>query len=319
MENEANTNQTVQQTAPSGMPVGEAPAVSVSQTSQKSTFSKIPHAKIVLPIIFLIIVLVSIPISLLFFYNNKTKDKVFVEQNMRLKGFPQSAKIDPESPELIEGRKKILEYARLHNITVTDDEITARKKKLIAATSEEEVGKTMVQYGWTQKDWTEVVRWQLLREKILILINPSRYGEVLSVRWDAFSPVLDQKNADEKKGIAIKYLTQVKEKLILKSIDNFYSAYQNFDIKKDPIFKGVEDKYALQYSGWDDKEKTYKQFLLSKDSPDYTLIMTSKPPIVTDVKCTLGGCLFYNIISGTNGDSSSDEILKLLTDKGIVF
>lgn len=76
MENEAHTNQTVQQTAPSGMPIGETPAVSVSQTPQKSGFSKIPryflsHKKIVV-ILLLIIIILTIPL-LLIFLNNRNE------------------------------------------------------------------------------------------------------------------------------------------------------------------------------------------------------------------------------------------------------
>lgn len=273
-------------------------------------------------VIIIIVLLIGASIGLLLLMSSNAKKSIgqkLIEQNKRLKNFPPASNTDPESSTLIEARKKILLYAQKNNITVTDDEIDAKKQELIKSTSEEAVNNTLKSYKWSPSDWTEVIRWQLLREKILEKIVPSRFGEVMSVRWDAYSPVLNEQVANEKKGLAIAYLESVKNKIESKSFENMYSIYNTFDIKNEPIFKGFEDKYVLQYSGWDESKKEYKEFLMNKSNPNFVLIMSTTPPTLTETSCTLGGCQIYNVTSGSNGEPSASEILTLLTDGKIPF
>jgi len=264
----------------------------------------------------LLVVLISI-VSLLFFYSSKMKDKPFVDQNKRLKSFTPA--INPEDTKLIEARKKILEYAKKNNITVSDDEISTRKKQLVSESGGDAIKTTLKNYGWSENDWTEVVRWQIMRSKIIEKIKPVRYGEVLSVRWDVYSSVLNEQVASEKKVVVIEYLEQVKQKLLSRTIKDLYTVFNSFDINTEPKFKGMEKKYGIQYDGFNEKTNQYKAFILSKDNVNYSFIMSTVPPTITDVKCTLGGCSIYNITSGTNGDELGNEILKLFTDTGIIF
>lgn len=273
-------------------------------------------------LVIIVVLFIGACFGLLLLISSNTKrstDQKLVEQNKRLKNFPPASSTDPESSELLEARKKILQYAQKNNITVTENEIAAKKQDLISSTSEEAVKNTLKSYNWSPSDWTEVVRWQLLREKILEKITPSRSGEVMSVRWDAYSPILNEQVASEKKGLAIAYLESVKNKIESKSFENMYSIYSTFDIKDEPIFKGFENKYALQYSGWDVSKKEYKVFLMNKSNPNYALIMSTTPPAITEISCTLGGCQMYNVTSGSNGEPSGAEILTLLTDGKIPF
>ena len=313
----------------------EIPQNNVSmKTSGSGGFKSFSLKKVVFVMVGLILVTLII-ISTVMIVKNKSekaknddsasKDQVakeeseLIEQNKRLAGFYGREQTPVDDPKIIESRKKILEYAKSNSITVTDEEISERKKELISNSSQNDIDQTLQKYGWSDADWTEVVRWQILREKILLKIKPNRFGEVLSVRWDVYSPTLNQQVADERKVAASQYLNEVTLKLKSGAVKDLYTISESFDISAEPVFKGLEDKYALQYSGWDEEKKSYKEFLLTPDNANYSMVMSTVPPTVTEINCTLGGCQIYNITSGTNGDESESEILKSLTDGSIPF
>ena len=241
------------------------------------------------------------------------------EQNRRLEGFKRADISATEEKNLVEKRKKILDYATKNNISVSESEIEIRKQKLIKESGQDKINATLNAYGWSQEDWTEVVRWQLLREKILYFVQPARYGEVISIRWDIFTPTLNEQVAEERRPIAMQYLNLLKTRLQNKEIQKLYDVYSTFDISREPTFSGFENNYGMQYSGWDDTKKVFREFIVSPDTPTYNFIYSQKIPSVSEVNCSLGGCQLYNIVSGTNESQDSAEIVKILLEENLPF
>ncbi len=276
-----------------------------------------------LVIIGLLLILSLVLLFIISQKNTKKEDNIssdeLIEQNVRLSKFYGREQTVVDDPKIIDARFQILEYAKKNNISVTDEEVENRKNELIEASGQDAISKTLESYGWTDDDWTEVIKGKLLHEKIIANIKPSRSGEVLSVRWDVYSPELNQEIANQRKVPATEFLNKIKAGVEDGSIKDLYTIHQNFDIATEPIFEGLENNYALQYSGWDDASKTYKEFLATPGNVSYETIMATSPPEVTEVVCTLGGCQIYNITSGTNGDPEGDLILQLIQENNIQF
>lgn len=74
------------------------------------------------------------------------------------------------------------EAAKL-GIKVTDQEISAKKQALVAASSQETIDQQLQGYGWTDQDWTELIKGQLLQEKLTNRLTTYREIQYVTVSW----------------------------------------------------------------------------------------------------------------------------------------
>lgn len=240
-------------------------------------------------------------------------------QNLRLEKF-HGAPLDNNSKDRINKlREDMLIFSKSNNIDVTEAEIETRIKQLFDATGKEKVLADISKNGWNEDDWREVLRWTILNEKIVLFINPQRTGEVLSIRWDNFTPNLTQEVADTNAPVVKDYLNGIKSDLEGKKIENMYGTYKSFNNGTDSSFRGINIKLEAQYSGWDDNAKKFKEFVLKPDAANYNVLLTTQPGQVSEIICTLGGCNLYHVVSGKNSQEDSLNLIERGKKENYVF
>ncbi len=211
--------------------------------------------------------------------------------------------------EIAAGREKVVKFANENGITVSDSEVQSLKDTLIKETGREKVMADIAVYNWTEKDWAEVLWWQILREKILDKFQAYREGEWISLRWDAFSPELNEANAAVKTPAAKKYMEDLHTRFLNKAI-TLKQVYETFDVSKEPGF--AEDrKYLMQYSGLDERG-VYTKFKITPLAANSQILTNLKFPGVSEVTCTIAACSFYNIVAGSNGHSTDIDVQNFL-------
>lgn len=300
------------------------PQVPLNQP-QEETKSKFANKKILIGLVLAILIM---SIAIVFVLNRPSEDEDLGRQNERL------VQINPDVDkqdfsELNSKREKVLDYAASKGISASDEEISNRKAEIIKQNGQEAVNNDLRIKGWNDEDWTEVLRWQLLREKILMQLQAYRIGEILMIRWDSTIQNINESIASERRPAAEQYLESVKTDLESGNISNLKEAQSSLDTTTNSFFTNSPYHYEVQYSGIgsfnsitssDPNINGFYQFDINENVANAQELSNLNIPSISDVVCNLRSCHIYNIVGGSDGatNANEQEILDILQSELLI-
>lgn len=302
------------------LPVLDNSEETSAQKEDVSVVSRSNRNFLLIPVFFIGVIIIFILVFLKFgvFSGDKVVTQVgdkqitesdLTEQEERLLGYYKGSLSQEQIKKISDGRKAVALYASQNGISVSDADVQAKKDELFKAIGRDMVMKDIAVYGWDEEGWVEVLWWQILREKILASFDAYRVGEYISARWDSYSPVLDEANANIKSPAAKKYLESIRAKVVTGEV-KLSDVYKNFDVKVEPGFAS-DQKYYLQYRGVN-AEGEYFKFKITPQAAGAQVLSKLKFKEVSEVSCDLAACYFYNIVSGSDGVTENESVKSFL-------
>lgn len=251
-----------------------------------------------------------------------------LSQNQRAFTFLDMEPSEEDERWMTESRVMLLDVAERNGISVSQAEVNERLNEL---GSQEGMEGVLSARDWSKEDQEAVIWWGILREKVISRAEPSRSGEIFSIRWDrgpgAFidiDPEVMQLPGDEAMEIiapereprAREYLENLEAQLKSGRLKDLYEVSEEFNVVQEPAFNGYDHAYSLQYRGWDEQEQSYYEF---PDADRHDFLFVMEPPAVSSVQCSLGGCRLYNVVEGHDGIEDSEDVVNTLTDERFPF
>lgn len=299
----------------------EIQPVNKPETNNEPVYNRTNFStKIIIALAVLIVIFIGSSIFLIFL--NRNNDKDLSRENERL------IRLNPdlsegEIDELEAKRSKVQSYAENNNITVSQDEIEQEKRRIIDLNGEESVNQDLTSKRWSQNDWTEIIRWQILRSKILSSLEAYRIGELYMIRWDGTVQNIDEAIALERRPAAEDYLESVREELEAKNISNLKEAQSTLNLETNTFFENSTYEYQVQYLGIDSigsissndpKINGFYKFDINENVANAQILSGLNVPAVSEVICDLRSCSLYNIVDGSDGarTDEEEEVLKIL-------
>jgi len=275
---------------------------------------------------FFAILLFSVIVTIFFllFFIVKTSNKSAESDSRRNERIEQIIDTgDKSAEELNTKREMILLYAQKNNISVSDSEVQARKEKLIKESGQQSIDAELASKRWSVADWEDIIKWQILREKILSRLESYRVGELIMVRWDSYVPEVTNEFAQKSSLAAKDFLNSIIGRFNSGEISNLKNAYDEFQSIDNVIFTGSDTEYYIQYTGigsfgaeiTNDELSGYYRFNIDSGSSNFEIVNNLPLTGFSEVLCDQRACYLYRITGGSDGGTKEEQdVLNALRD-----